>query len=536
MKRLLLICSLLSVLVVGAQTTAEDSASLTLSHVPEQKPEPKPFVFKPTIGLGVGMLSYYGDLYQKHLVNPQVSRVGYELSINQTITPFLRFGFYTMFGKLGANERLITRNENFESQIRMGGAHLEYDFSNWLGPNRNVYPWITVGFESFEFLTKTDLYDKNGNLYYYWSDGSIRSLPENSPIAGQASFLVRDYTYETDVRERNLDGFGKYAERSWAVPVGIGFSFKLTDQWDAKIGTTFHFTFTDYIDGISETSTGNRKGNSKNDNFVFTAFTLRYNLNGPEKIDTTHEIFADTSLYAFNDEDYDGDGILDLSDSCGLTPKGVTVDLKGCPLDDDKDLTADYRDKEEGTSRDLFADENGIGLTDSIIKRRWDMYNDSTGELFATQEILTRQNLAGTGGGSKTYMVSLGTYSGGIPNALMTKMLSVSDVSGTLLNDSSTIYTAGKFTDLREAEKRRKQLEQQGFVKPVIVYKNAHGKYVEVTDVFVNNTGGSGSTGSTGNGGSSGNSGSTGVAGNSGNTGNGGNSGNNGNSGSSGNS
>ncbi|HET6989733.1 MAG TPA: hypothetical protein VFJ43_00340, partial [Bacteroidia bacterium] len=148
---------LLSATPLKAQTP--DTSSLTLPHVDEQqKPAPHPFVFKPTLGLGTGMLSYYGDLYQKHLVNPQVSRVGFELSLNQPINPYLRFGFYTMFGKLGANERLIYRNLNFESQIRVGGVHLEYNFANFIKPAKIIHPWISAGFESFEFLTKTDLY------------------------------------------------------------------------------------------------------------------------------------------------------------------------------------------------------------------------------------------------------------------------------------------------------------------------------------------------------------------------------------------
>ena len=45
-------------------------------------------------------------------------------------------------------------------------------------------PYITVGFESVEFLTKTDLYDSQGRAYNYWSDGTIRDIAENAPNAG----------------------------------------------------------------------------------------------------------------------------------------------------------------------------------------------------------------------------------------------------------------------------------------------------------------------------------------------------------------
>ena len=56
-------------------------------------------------------------------------------------------------------------------------------------------PYIHVGLESIEFLSKTDLQDANGNTYHYWSDGSIKDLAENDPNADNAIDLVRDYTY-----------------------------------------------------------------------------------------------------------------------------------------------------------------------------------------------------------------------------------------------------------------------------------------------------------------------------------------------------
>lgn len=498
--------------------------------------EPAPFVFKPTIGLGTGMFSFYGDVYSKHLANFQVSRIGYELSVHQTLTPYLNIGFYTCFGKLGANERLITRNVNFESQIRLGGVHFEYNFQNFFRTRRNVMPWISVGFESFEFLSKTDLFDANGNRYYYWTDGSIRNLDQSDPFASQASFLVRDYTYETDVRNMNPDNFGRYPERSFAVPVGAGFTMHLTDKWDAVLGTTFHFTFTDYVDGVTAQSSGTRQGNAANDHFVMTSFSMRYNLTGKEK-EVMDTVALNDSLYVFNDEDYDGDGILDLSDSCALTPKGVAVDLRGCPLDDDVDNTADYRDKELESPRDFITDENGIALTDSIILRRWQLYSDSTGEYHAINVRLSGQNIAGTGGAErKTYMVSLGTYNSAITNEQMMRFLSVPDIGTHTLYDSSTAYTAGKFYDLVEAERRRKALEAQGFPKAVIVYKTPEGKLVEVTGLVTNtggNTAGNNNGGNTAgnngnnNGGNSNNTNGGNTAGNNGNTNAGNNSGNN---------
>jgi len=450
----------------------------------QQRPAPQPFVFKPTIGLGTGMFSYFGDLYAKHFISPQVSRVGYEMSIGQELTPYLRLNFYTLFGKLGANERLITRNLNFESEIRVGGVHLEYNFSHLLKDSAKVLPFVTAGFESFEFLSKTDLFDAAGNKYFYWSDGSIRNMDENDPNAAFSSLLQRDYVYESDVREQNLDGFGKYPERSWSVPVGAGVLFKLTDNWDAKVGATMHFALTDYVDGVTEKSLGVRQGDARNDHFMMTSVTLRYTLSGPRKtLDSTgRDIYEDVDWYALDKADYDKDGVIDLKDSCGGTPPGVEVDARGCPVDSDNDLVPDYRD-DELPSPGTLVNERGVFLSDSLIQLAYEMYMDSTGK-FAKTVILKSGGQPYTGPARRTYAVSVGTYKNGLPNELMTKFLSIGDISSTVLPDSSVIYTVGQYEDLRAAEKRKRTLLQQGISVAAVVYKAPDGTYKEVTGVF----------------------------------------------------
>jgi hypothetical protein len=252
--------------------------------------------------------------------------------------------------------------------------------------------------------------------------------------------------------------------------------------------------------------------------------------------------YENVDYLAMDKDDYDGDGVIDFNDSCGETPKGVPVDAKGCPLDADGDLTADYRDDEADTPTTLIADEFGVGLTDSMILYKWERYMDSTGKFAPTVVINSNEGKTGTApGDKKTYMVMLGKYNSGISNAQMMKFLSVPDIATFPQSDSSTVYTAGKFGDMREAEKRRKQLEADGFNKSVIVYRSADGKFVEVNDVFVNNSGGTSNSGnnardtsSVGNNNSGNNAGNNSTAGN--NAGNnGGNNNNSGNNNTSGN-
>jgi outer membrane protein OmpA-like peptidoglycan-associated protein len=60
--------------------------------------------------------------------------------------------------------------------------------------------------------------------------------------------------------------------------------------------------------------------------------------------------------------DSDGDGVPDALDKCPGTPRGVEVDAKGCPVDSDGDGVPDYLDKCPGTLRGVPVDEVGCPL------------------------------------------------------------------------------------------------------------------------------------------------------------------------------
>ncbi len=462
--------------------TDEKSLSDSISSLTKEKNTPEGFVFKPSLGLGTGMFSFYGDLYSKNFQAPMVSRIGFDLNVSQRLNNYLQLNFYVLFGKLGANERNApnNRNLNFESQIRAGGVNLTYNFDHLLPKKRDASPYISLGFESFEFLSKTDLYDQNGNKYYYWSDGSTRNIDENSPTAFMAVEIKRDYSYESDVRTLNLDGFGKYAERSWAIPVGAGVLFKIDDFWTFKVGATMHFTLTDYIDGVSNESIGNRTGKKSNDKFMMSSFSVHYNFGMKEKEvgEMDEDTFKDVDFFALDLSDIDKDGVTDANDSCQGTPEGIPVDLKGCPLDDDNDEVPNFKDDELDSPKDAFVDVKGVQLNDSIIDYQYRFYMDSTGA-FATvvkhdhngKELYNSLY-------QKEYTVDVGTFKKGLPPELMTKFLSISDISSTNIDDSTTIYTAGKFNSLLDAELRKKQLVSEGLTNAKVVYKQG-GKFYD---------------------------------------------------------
>jgi hypothetical protein len=442
----------------------------------------------PTIGLGTGMFSFFGDVGTKHFQSPMVSRIAYELIVSQDISENFQFNFDVLFGKLGADERNAgidgTRNVNFESTIRAGSINMQYNFGHFLPKDRTASPYITLGVESFEYLSKTDAKDANGNTYYYWNDGTIRNIDQSAPNAGSAVLLKRDYTYESDIRTMNKDGFGKYSEYSFAIPLGMGAVFKINDFLNFKLGTTMHFTFTDYIDGVTFMSKGNRQGNTKYDNFMMTSCSIHYNFGTTKRakgaIDN-EERYKNIDFLALDLDDYDKDGVPDPLDSCQGTPIGVIVDAKGCPLDDDNDGVPNYKDDEVHSPSGAYVDVKGVQMSDSLIEDRYNRYMDSTMK-YAT--IVTRTykgNQATIDPNQKVYSVELGTFKKGLPADLMTKFLSVRDIASNNFADSTTTFTAGSFKNILDVNYRKQQLIADGFTNLKIVYKQ-NGKFYDVPD------------------------------------------------------
>ncbi|MES2514171.1 MAG: hypothetical protein V4580_08495 [Bacteroidota bacterium] len=503
LKRVLFIFLILICSFAKAQTDTSAKVERVAAATPTLKSEKKSTdppalgdIFKPKVSLGAGMLSFHGDLYAKHYQAPWTARIAYDLNVSQRLYKPLQLNFNILFGKLGANEWVDNRQVNFQSEIRSGGLSLMYDFGNFIPDRCRIRPWVSVGVSSFEFLSKTDQYDKNGNKYYYWSDGSIKNIDEAAPTASLAVNLNRDYIYETDIREQNQDGFGKYQERAWAFPVGAGALMKITDRFDFKLGFQYYFSTTDYIDGITNNSIGTRSGTKQKDNFVYTSFALQYDLVFKKKIkgDTLpDDYFDNVDWLAIDRGDYDEDGVKDWDDKCHGTPKGVKVDAGGCPFDDDNDGVPNHSDDELASPKGIEVNDKGVALTDEYWQNWYNTYMDSGNvvneEIVENFYAVKKDSASATqpsNKNEKVYTVELARYDGPVPNNEMAYLLSIGDVKSTTLPDNSTVlYTAGTYKEIQNAVKRRDEFIAEGSKNAKVGYfKN--GDIVTLTDDEIN--------------------------------------------------
>ncbi len=441
---------------------------------PSQAGDTLASVIRPRIGLGTGTFTYYGEIqnYQKKFA-PIVNKFGGILYVNAPITKFFNFEFAANYGKVASNERTLTRNINFESRIRMATFYLYYNFYPLFSANRSrFHPFLGVGISSFEFLSKTDLYDQNGNMYHYWSDGSIMDMDENDPLAStMATELRRDYTYETDLREQNYDSLGKYREQALAFPITLGAEWHLSPRWDFRIAATYNFTFTDLIDNFSPAGTGIRKGDKNKDRLLYSYVSLSYDLQFSQEDEMNLDDDDDIPLFAeWDQSDWDQDGVIDALDECAGTPLEALVDENGCPLDGDGDGVPDYNDDELNTPTGSFVDEFGVEITEEQFDRHWKLFNDSTGydHDFAEQRTVVRfgsDDATETSGyevpKGKSYVIIIGKEQKDVMANELHKYLGYNDYQTQTIGDT-VYYILGEYMDITTVVAVKDDLEDNG--------------------------------------------------------------------------
>ncbi len=313
----------------------------------------------PSIGFGMGVLSFDGDIGNGvNLTSLSRIKGGYNVTIEQRIGKLIGVSLNGIYGKLADSERSEKRNLNFESKIIQADLNLVLHFDNdFLFKRTTVFaPYLFAGFGYLKFDSYGDLTDKNGLKYNYWTDGTIRDLGDSTV---GAKIIQRDYTYET-----KLNDSAKYANNSFAVPVGLGVNLKITDKLFINLGATYYFTMSDWVDNFKI---------GKNDRYIFANAVIQYNFGNP--YDDSNPVYETVDFSSLDKLDSDNDGVKDGNDVCPGTPKGVKINSNGCPEDSDEDGVADYQDKEPLTKKGAFVDAKGVTITEKMIADRQTQFN-----------------------------------------------------------------------------------------------------------------------------------------------------------------
>jgi len=325
-------------------------------------------VYKPVVSFAYGVINFMGDVNNSYS-SAAIGKSAFQVNLATFVDRknYFTANFYYLTGKLSGSSYSHTdldRNLNFQSEVSVFGANLEYRFGHLLGKEALVRPYVSIGVGNLNFNAKGDLSDDIGRDYYYWSDGSIRDVDE--AIAGPNNLLFRDYEYETDLRlyEEQEYGLGKYTQRTVVLPVSVGAFFRISQRAFFGLGVSYYYTFTDLLDNVAFEGTS-IQGAKGNDSFLYTNLSLHFDLFSDPTTRTVDLMFADTEFDPIMFDDEDGDFVLDVSDRCPGTPFGVAVDTLGCPLDGDRDGVPDYLDQEPATAERAWVDENGVTVTRS---------------------------------------------------------------------------------------------------------------------------------------------------------------------------
>lgn len=314
-----------------------------------------------TLGLGYGILSFKGDLGAgQDLAAMNNFRGGFNFNLEKRFGKVIGIGFNGIFGKISQSERTVARNLNFESPLKQFGLNLSAQFD--MKQETAFAPFISLGVGSAMFSPASDLKDKNSKNYIYWSDGTIRDLPEKDAEGkvikanrDSAKILKRDYSYETSLTLANDSSSIK--KSSIVLPLTVGFKFKMGDRMDTRLAATYNITQTDYLDGYVD---------GGNDSYIYLSMGINYTF-AKKFVNKADQSYEGVDFAALLKEDNDNDGVLDDIDKCQHTPSGVNVDEFGCPLDGDNDGVPDYLDKEKETSPNAIVNQYGVTMTDEMI-------------------------------------------------------------------------------------------------------------------------------------------------------------------------
>lgn len=181
------------------------------------------------VGISAGGSGYMGDLNQHQFYKLTDLAVGG--MVKKNFDGYWALKFSILRGTIRADdtwskyEEQRNRDLNFHSPITEGSLQLEFNFFNFgMGyGQRNFSPYIFSGISLFGFNPKTNY---QGKVYE-----------------------LRTYATELNEAPRDKDA---YQTLGYAVPVGAGIKYRVTDNLNLSGEFGFRTASTDYLDDVSD--------------------------------------------------------------------------------------------------------------------------------------------------------------------------------------------------------------------------------------------------------------------------------------------
>ena len=391
--------------------------------------------FNPKFTLGTGFYTLTGDIQNEESGFLRGTNPGYNAGMKFGITNNLDLSFLLMKSTFQSNNGL----DEFKSEVDGMGLHIGY---------------------------------------------SVNQLFKQSRVSPLLTFGVQRLSYKTEGSDR---------DNSFAIPFGLGIRINVTKrlEFDASLNWAVGM-------GDIDKSLQNEGGA---DNYKSFNISLHYDLftPGPNSDDEYFDdsYYADVDFVKLENEDEDGDLVLDVDDYCPKTPIGVKVDANGCPLDDDNDGIANYIDQQKDTPEGSIVDEFGVRLTADKYHSMYSEYEAASRKYanFYNESEIKRENyktvdeylIAKANAFNKAYneglkdddevkaivyKVKIGEFSDGIPAKIANKFLSIDDLESVTLENGVVMYLVGSYATLDQAIGREYDLEAKGLDDTYLMVDN----------------------------------------------------------------
>lgn len=228
---------------------------------------------RPGIGASIGFINSRGDMGSHDM---PVSTFGASAFISYRFREHYGVSLNGLVGTLGDKFYYPYKEYDFISDIAELTFRFKTHFEKLLDIEEyNIYPYLGVGAGIVFFKSYGNKLNANGDPFYYWNDGSVRTESQWDFSWQTVDFMIKDDNYETLLNRNN-----QYPNYAFAIVAEGGVKIPLSTKFFVTAGTAYTFTFTDYIDhdlGYRDEALQIRSPtNDDNDGYFFTSIGLIY--------------------------------------------------------------------------------------------------------------------------------------------------------------------------------------------------------------------------------------------------------------------